>query len=230
MPANTVQFLASIALEYAYKELIPPFEQQTGIKVETAWSTSVKMLESLKGGEIVDLIGLSSQSIDALIEAGAVAQGSRVDLATSAVGIGIKQGAPRPDTGSLAKLLHAVLAAPSVGISTGPSGIYLKKLFEQQGIMPRLKPRLRIITSNPVGEWIADGRVALGFQQMTELKPVAGVDFWPIPDEAQNVTTFSIGTHAKAPHPEATRKFVEYLSSAAAGPVYAKHGAKPLRG
>lgn len=230
MSANTVQFLASIALEYAYKDLIPGFEKQTGIKVETEWSTSVKMLDSLKGGQVVDLIGLSAQSIDALIEAGVVAKGSRVDVATSSVGIGVKQGAPRPDTSTMAKLLEAVLAAPSVGISTGPSGIYLKKLFEKQGILPQLGARLQVITPQPVGEWIAAGKIALGFQQMTELKPVAGVDFWAIPDEAQSITTFSLGTHAKAPHPEATRKFVEYLSSVAAGPVYAKHGAKPLRG
>jgi molybdate transport system substrate-binding protein len=142
----------------------------------------------------------------------------------------VKQGVARPDTSSLAKLQAAVLAAPTVAISTGPSGIYLKAMFERLGMMPALEPKLTIVKGRPVGELVAAGQVALGFQQMIELQPVAGVDFWPIPDDAQNVTTFSLGIHTKAPHPQAARQWVEYLGSAAAVPVLKKHGATPVRG
>ncbi|MDB5806938.1 MAG: molybdenum transporter substrate-binding protein [Betaproteobacteria bacterium] len=206
------------------------FEKQSGIKVEADWSSSVDMLARLKGGEIVDVVALSAQAIDALAEAGVIVRGSRLDVASSAVGMAVKQGTPRPDTSSLAKLQAAVLAAPTVAISTGPSGIYLAQLFERLGMMPALKPKLTVVKGKPVGELVAAGEVALGFQQMIELQPVAGVDFWPIPDDAQNVTTFSLGVHAKAPHAEAARQWVAFVGSAAVVPVLKKHGATPLRG
>ncbi|HEX4328791.1 MAG TPA: substrate-binding domain-containing protein, partial [Burkholderiales bacterium] len=76
---------------------------------------------------------------------------------------------------------------------------------------------------------VASGEIALGFQQMIELQPVKGVDFWPIPDDAQNVTTFSLGVHAKAPHAQAARQWVAFVTSAAAAPVLKRHGATPSR-
>ncbi|HEY4375417.1 MAG TPA: substrate-binding domain-containing protein [Burkholderiales bacterium] len=230
MTTPSLLFLASIALEHAYKELMPMFERETGIRIEAEWPSSVQMLERLKGGEIVDVVGLSSGSIDALIDHGAITRGSRVDVAKSGVGVAVRQAALRPDTSSLAALKAAILAAPSVGISTGPSGIYLKQLFEKEGMLAQLGERLRIVTKGPVGALVASGEVALGFQQMIELQPVAGIDFWPLSDDAQKVTTFSLGVHAKAPNAQAARQWVEFVSSARAVPVLARHGATPLRG
>ena len=224
---NTFTIMASVAIEHAYKELVPMFESASGVAVTTIWAPSVKMMERLKGGEVVDLVLLSSVAIDSLIEAKVLAQGSRTDLVTSIVGVAVKQGAARPETSSGEKLKAALLAAPSVGISTGPSGIYMNKLFERLGLTEALKPKLKVYTGTPVGEFVAKGEVALGFQQVAELMPVPGLDYWAISDDVQSVTTFSIGEHVKASNLEAARKWVQFLISPAAAPVMRKHGVEP---
>lgn len=206
------------------------FEAASGLKVGTTWSASVKMIERLKGGEVTDLVLLSASAIDSLIDAGVLAQGSRTDLVTSVVGVAVKQGTPRPDTSSQAKLQAALRAAPSVCISTGPSGIYLKGLFERLGWMEWLAPKLAIKTGTPVGEFVASGEAAIGFQQVAELMPVKGIDYWPVSDDVQSVTTFSIGEHVKASNLEAARKWVQFLVSPTAAPVMKKHGVTPARG
>ncbi|HEX4326728.1 MAG TPA: substrate-binding domain-containing protein [Burkholderiales bacterium] len=226
---NTFTIMASVAIEHAYRELVPMFESASGVKVQTVWSPSVKMIERLKGGEVVDLVLLSSVAIESLIEAQVLARGSRTDLVTSIVGVAVKQGAARPDTSSADKLKAALLAAPSVGISTGPSGIYMNKLFERLGLTQALQPKLKVYTGTPVGEFVASGEVALGFQQVAELMPVGGIDYWPVSDDVQSVTTFSIGEHLKATNLEAGRKWVQFLISPAAGPVMRKHGVEPVR-
>jgi molybdate transport system substrate-binding protein len=224
-PHVTLSFQASLALEHAYKELMPMFEKDTGIKIDASWPSSVEMMARLKAGEVTDVVGLSAQAIDAMIEAGALAAGSRADVASSCVGVAVKKGAPRPDTSSWAALKAAVLAAPTVGISSGPSGIYLKALFEKEGMMPAIASKLSIIGGSPVGAQVADGRLALGFQQMIELQPVPGLDFWPISDDVQKVTMFSLGIHAKAPHAAAAQQWVAFCTSAPAAKVLEKHGA-----
>lgn len=205
------------------------FESASGLKVGTTWSPSVQMLERLKGGEVADLVLLSAPAIDKLIAEGILAQGSRADLVTSIVGMAVKQGTPRPDTSTAAQLKAALEAAPSVCISTGPSGLYLKGLFARLGWMGWLEPKLKIVTG-ATGAFVAKGEAAICFQQVAELMPVAGIDFWPVPDEVQSVTTFSVGEHVKASRLEAARKWVRFLTSPAAAPVMRKHGVEAVEG
>jgi len=227
---DTFKIMASVAIEHAYKELVPLFEEASGITVETIWAPSVQMMARLKGGEVVDLVLLSATAIDALIQAKVIAPGSRTDLVTSIVGMAVKQGTPRPESGSAEKLKAALLAAESVGISTGPSGIYMNTLFERLGLTEALKPKLKVYTGTPVGEFVASGEVAIGFQQVAELMPVAGLDYWPLSDDVQSVTTFSVGEHVRAEQLAAARQWVAFLSSPAAAPVMRKHGVEPVRG
>jgi molybdate transport system substrate-binding protein len=229
MAENSFSILTSAAIEHAYRELQTMFEQKSGLKVGTVWSPSVQMLERLKNGEVADLVLLSAPAIDGLIKSGIVAAGSRTDLVTSLVGMAVKAGTPRPKTGSADELKAALEAAPSVCISTGPSGIYMKGLFERLGWMPWLQPKLQIVTG-VTGEFAARGEAAISFQQVAELMPVKGIDYWPVPQDVQNVTTFSIGEHVKATHLEAARKWTQFLVSAEAAPVMRKHGVEPIKG
>jgi len=184
------------------------------------------MMSRLKGGEKVDLVILSADSLDELIKAGIIA--SRTDLARSGVGMAVRAGAPKPDISSAEALRRAVLAAKSVVYSTGPSGIYLAGLFRRMGIEDQVKPKLKQVQGEPAGASVARGEAEIGFQQMSELLPVPGIDIvGPLPPDVQKITTFSVGLHARANEPDAANALVQFLTAPEAAPVIQKKGMEP---
>ena len=226
--AREIKVMASAAFDEAYKVLAPAFEQASQHKVVTIRAPSVDMMTRLKGGEAVDLVIMAGYFIDELIAAGVIVPGSRVDLAKSGVGVAVPAGAPRPDISSADALKRALLAASSIAYSTGPSGVYLAGLFERMGIADELKPKIKQIKGVPIGAVVARGEAELGFQQVSELLPVPGIDFiGPLPAEVQQITVFSAGLHANAKEPDAAKTFVTFLAAPAAVPVIKKTGMEP---
>jgi molybdate transport system substrate-binding protein len=221
-----IKVMASAAFKEAYLELVPGFERASGNKVTNLWVPSVQMMTRLNGGEIVDMVILSEAALGELMKAGIVA--SRHDLAKSGVAAAVKAGAPRPDISSGEAVKRAVLAAKSVVYSTGPSGIYLSGLFQRMGIADQIKSKVRQVQGEPAGGVVARGEAELGFQQMSELLPVSGIDIiGPLPPDIQQITVFAAGLHAKAPQPAAATALVKHLQSPAAAPVIRKHGMEP---
>ena len=185
----------------------------------------------VRAGEPFDIVMLAANAIDALIADGKVVAGSRIDLVDSGVAVAVRAGAPRPEIGSEAALREAVLAAASVGYSTGPSGVALQKLFKRWGIAEAVAARL--VQAPPgvaVGSLVADGRVALGFQQLSELMHVDGIDvLGPMPPAIQITTTFSAGIGVAAGDAAAARRFVAYMASPEAAPIKRRNGMEPAR-
>jgi molybdate transport system substrate-binding protein len=221
-----MKVLASLAIRAAYLELLPQFEKARGYKVSTDWVGMADIRKRMLAGESADLIIGSATLIDELIQAGKLVRGSRVDLVKSGVGVAVKKGAPKPDISSLEALTRALRGAKSIVYSSGPSGIYLAGLFERLGLAAELKERM---TQTPpgvlVGELVARGEKEIAFQQLPELRQVAGIDIvGPLPADIQTVTTFSGGTPASAKSPEQGKALTDFLTSAPARPVIVKHG------
>jgi len=225
---SEIKVMASAAFKEAYLELVPEFERSTGHKVVTLWVPSVQMMTRLKGGETVDLVVMSAASLAELIEHGMIDAGNRFDLAKSGVGVAVKAGAARPDISSGEALKRAVLAAKSIVYSTGPSGIYLAGLFQRMGIADQIKHKIKQVQGEPAGASVARGEAELGFQQVSELLPVPGIDLiGPLPADVQQITVFSAGLHVAARHPDAARALVSFLTAPAAAPVIRKKGMEP---
>jgi molybdate transport system substrate-binding protein len=222
----TIKVMASAAFREAYLELVPQFERASGHKVTTLWVPSVQMMSRLKGGETVDVVILSAASLDELIQAGII--GDRVDLAKSGVGVAVRAGAAKPNISSGEALKRAVLAARSVVYSTGPSGIYLAGLFQRMGIAEQVKTKLKQVQGEPAGAVVARGEAELGFQQVSELLPVPGIDLvGPLPPDVQQITTFSAGLHVKAKELDAAKALVKFLTAPAAAPLIRSKGMEP---
>jgi molybdate transport system substrate-binding protein len=226
--ATEVKVMAGAAFKEAYLELVPEFERATGHKVVTIWIPSVQMMSRLKGGETVDLVIMAAGAIDELIKLGKIVAGSRVDLAKSGVAVAVRAGAPRPDISSGDALKRAVLAAKSIVYSHGPSGVYLASLFQRMGIAAELKPKIKLVQGEPAGAVVARGEAEIGFQQMSELLPVSGIDILgPLPADVQRITVFSAGLHVGAMEPAAAKALVKFMTAPAAVPVIRKKGMEP---
>ena len=226
--AGEIKVMSSVAIKEAYLELVPAFERASEHKVTTLWVPTVDMMTRLKGGEVVDLVIMAAPAIDELTKAGKIVASSRVDIAKSGVGIAVRAGAPRPDVSSVDALKRTLLAAKSIAYSTGPSGVYLTGLFQRMGIADEIKSKVKQVQGEPIGAVIARGDAEIGFQQISELLPVKGIDFLgPLPAEIQQITVFSAGLHAAAKEPAAVKAFVKFLTTPDAGTVFKKAGMEP---
>lgn len=225
MPA-TLKLISSMATREVLNELAARVERETGQKVATEAAGGVDVAKRVQNGEAVDIVVLASNAIDKLIADGKVLAGSRVDLVRSGVSIAVRKGAARPDVSSEEALKRAVMNAKTVSYSTGPSGVYLEKMFARWGILEELRPRIVVPPpGKPVGSLVADGSVELGFQQLSELIHLAGVDvLGPLPPAIQTITIFSGGVAANSAHPEDARAVLKFMASPAAADAKQRHG------
>jgi molybdate transport system substrate-binding protein len=221
-----IRVLSSIATREAYLELVPRFERATGHKVTTTWAGTVDIVKRMAAGEVHDLVMISSRELDQFIGDGRIVPGSRADMAKSGIGAAVRAGAPKPDIGTVEALKRALLAARTVGYTTGPSGIYMAALIEKLGIADAVKPKHRGVPSGgTIGTIVASGEAEIGFQQVSEIAHISGVDYiGPLPAEVQHVTVFSAGLHIDAAQPEAAKQLVQFLTAPETRRVYAAHG------
>ena len=220
-----IKVLSSLATREAYLELVPQFERGTGNRVATTWAGTVDIMKRMSAGEIFDLVIVSSTSVDELIKQGKIS-GRRIDLAKTGIGVAVRAGTRKPDISSAGALKQSLLASKTVGYSTGPSGVYLAGVFERMGIAAEVKAKTRQVPSGgTVGPIIASGEAEIGFQQISELVHVPGVDFvGPLPPDIQHVTVFSAGLHAGAKQPNAAKALIDFLTAPGAAAVIKKAG------
>jgi len=210
-------------------ELIQAWQARGGEPVQIASVGGVDAAKRVAAGEALDLVILASDAIDRLIASGHALAGSRVDLVHSGVAVAVRAGAPAPDLSSEAAVRAAVLAAPSLSYSTGPSGVALAALFERWGLMDEIRPR--IVTPPPgvpVGTLVASGQVALGFQQLSELIHVDGITIaGPLPEAIQIDTIFSGALCATGTRPAAVRPLLDFMASPLAAEAKQRQGMTP---
>jgi molybdate transport system substrate-binding protein len=227
--AAEINVISTQATQEAYLELVPQFERLSGHKVKTVFNGTLNVQKRLADGEPYDLVIMAGPAIDEQIKLGKALAGSRVDLAKSGTGVAVRKGTAKPDISSADALKKTLLAAKSIGYSTGPSGLYMLGVFEKLGIAEQVKAKLKQTPSGVfVGTLIANGEAEVGFQQISELMHFAGIDYvGPLPGELQRMTVFSAGIHSGAKQGDAARALVKFLTAPAAAPVMRKHGLEP---
>jgi molybdate transport system substrate-binding protein len=225
-----IKVLKTLATEKAYLELLPRFEQASGHRVTTRYGGTVDVQTWLDAGEPFDLVIAASAVIDAFTASGVIAPSSRVDIATSGVGVAVRAGAAKPDISTPEAFKAALLAAKSIGYSTGPSGQYFVGLLERIGLTD-IKSKLKQIPAGGfVGTLVANGDTDIGVQQVSELTTFPGVDYLgPLPGVFQMTTTFAAGISTAAKQPDAARALATFLAASEAESAFRKFGLEPAR-
>jgi molybdate transport system substrate-binding protein len=232
--ADDLRVMTSGAFTAAYLELLPQLERSINGKVVTAATSmgtgSDSIPSRLERGEAVDVVIVPDETLRQMIKAGVVMADSRVELARSSIGMAVRAGAPKPDISSLDALRRTLLQAKSIAYSGSVSGVYVStELFQRLGIADQVLGKSRRIDRERVGAVVARGEAEIGFQQISELLPVPGVDYvGPLPPEAQRVTVLSAGVAAGSKNADAARALIRFFASPEAAAAVAKTGLEAM--
>ena len=227
--AAEIKVIGSPGTRAPYTLLVPGFEKATGHKVTTTWGGVNAVAKRVADGEVADVVMLPAAQIDDLIKLGKLIADSRVNVATSGIGVAIRAGAPKIDASSSEGIRKALLAAKAIAYSAGPSGVHMARLIANWGLTDQLKAKIvPPIPDVPIGEVVARGDADIGFQQVSELLPVTGIDYLgPLPADIQEVTVFSAGVHKAAGQADAGRALLKFLTAPEAAAIIRKTGMEP---
>jgi molybdate transport system substrate-binding protein len=233
--AEEVKVMISGGFASAYRGLGPQFEEVTGDTLVTVWGPVVGAAANaipvrLARGEWADVLIVVSYALDDQINAGKVVSDSKVEFARSAIGMAVREGAPKPDISSVDALRRTLLAAQSIVYPDDASGVYIRsELFRRLGIEGQVQSKSRMIPAERVARVIANGEAEIGFQQIVELLPVDGVTVvGSLPAEVQRYTVFSGGIATNAKNPAGAEALIRFLSSPDAAPSIEGSGLEPL--
>jgi molybdate transport system substrate-binding protein len=228
MTDNVVRLLSTLALKGAVGHLADRYQAATGARIDADFAPTLGLLKRLREGETADVVILTREGLEELVNEGSVTAASCLDLARSYVGIAVKAGAGHPDIATEAALCATLLAARSVAYSRiGASGIFFAQLIERLGIASEINAKATV-TSGFTADRLIMGEADLAVQQISELKQVAGIEvLGPIPRELQTAAVFSAGAMVASPRAAQAEQLLRFLASPEVAPVLRDSGLEP---
>jgi molybdate transport system substrate-binding protein len=232
--AAEIKVLSSGALKLALTQLLPNFERSSGYSVKVEYGPAGAIAKRIQAGDAADVAIATISQIEDLEKAGKIVPGSKVGIAGIALGVAVRQGAPKPDIGTVQAFRRALLAAQSIGYrdpATGStSGTYTAKMIEQLGIAADLQPKTKLDNSpgdrpENVFGMVARREVEMQIGQITEIVIAPGVELvGPLPGEIQNVSMLAAGIVTGCKVPDAAKALISYVTSPAAATVLTDSG------
>ena len=230
MNNQSIQVTASVAFKAPYLEMVANFEKRTGIQIKTNWLPTVEIVDLIQKGMAGDLVILSGINIDTLLDQGFILANSRINYVSSGIGIGIQKNSLKPKITSQEEFRNTLINAQSIAYSTGPSGVYLKDLFQKMGLSEQLQAKLKIIQGEPVGMVVLRGEAEIGLQQIPEILSVPEIDYLgPLPPELQSITTFAFAIPNNKSLTERVKSLIDTLKSPDAQASIERFGLTPCK-
>lgn len=222
-----LKILSGGAMQGLMAEAVPLFERGGGCKVAVEIGLTSALRKAISDGAGFDIALLPRPDIDALAHDGRITVGTMADIARSAIGVAVRVGAPKPDIASVEAFKRAILQAPSLTYSDGPSGLYIAGLMERLGLAEAIKSKTRL-TTGPVAELLARGEADLGLQQIVAILPVRGAELvGPLPRELQNIIVYAAGVSASSRQGAAARAFIGFLAAPEVVSIIRSKGLEP---
>lgn len=230
----TLRVMSSGGFYSALQKLAPMYEEKSGVTIELISGSSMgasptSIPNRLKNGENCDLVVMARGELDKLIDNDLAIPDSQIDIVLSKIGMCVCIGTPHPANSTKEDHINTLLAAESIGYSASASGTYLAEdLWPRLGVWEKIEHKAVRVVGDRVGTWVARGDLEIGFQQMSEILPIEGIDVvGPLPDDIQKITTFSAGFAKVAKQIKEANKFVKFLTSAEVYDIIIALGLEP---
>jgi molybdate transport system substrate-binding protein len=194
------------------------------------FDTTAALMKRIQAGETFDVVVLTSEGVDELIEANKLTASSRADLSRVGIGIGMRAGAPKPDISSAQALKKTLLAATSITYAEdGASTPYIEKMLGNLGIAGAIKSKtIRLQGSPRMMVAVANGQAELVLTLSSEILPAKGVEYLgPLPPEYQHYVGFAAAVGADSMNQDAARALIAFLKSPEVAAVFKAKGMEP---
>ena len=226
--AGEVRVFSAGAVKSIVTELAPAYEKETGNKVVMEFGPMGFVRQKL-ASDPTDVVIMSDTVLDDTIAKGGVVAGSRTDIWRTGMGLGVREGAPRPDISSVDAFKRALLEAKSIvyvdPASGATSGTHFAAVLQKLGIADAVKSKTKRVPGGYPAELVAKGEVEMVVHQISEIVPVKGVTLvGPLPKEVQKVTIYAAGLASKSGNAELARGFVAFLNRPAFRAKFAEAG------
>ncbi len=228
--AAEVKIMSGAGMRGAFGELLPQFERASGHKIVIQYGAGGALRKQIEAGEAFDLVIIDSAEVDGLIKQGKIAGDTRADIVRGAIGVAVREGAPKPDIGSVDAFKNTLLRVKSFTYAPDtPYGRHLSQGFDRLGIAEELKAKTKPNALARVPEVLAAGEVELAIAGIPTLLSVKGVQIvGPLPGELQNSFVNTAGISAAAKEPDAAKALIKYLATPEAALVIKAKGLEPL--
>jgi molybdate transport system substrate-binding protein len=195
--------------------LAPRFERLTKHTLVIELTTQAGLKQRLDSGEPFDVAVVDQQTAGRLLQQGTIAIDGMSCVAWSRLGIAVRAGAAKPDTGTADQLRGTLLGARSIAFSgKEASGAYFRDALAWLGISPQIEPKLIDIGNGNPLELVARGDVDLGVMLASDIASFAGVEeLDPMPAEIQALKPVFATLATKAPSAAAARRLIAFLST-----------------
>jgi molybdate transport system substrate-binding protein len=228
--SGQITLLCSNGIRAAVQQLMPAAEKVIGRKVVIEFSASTFLKKEIDAGKPFDVVIVTPGIIDDLASSGTLAPGSKTDIASSDLAVGIKAGSARADVSTPHGMKKRLLAAMTLTWTDGgASAPAVLAMFRALGIAEQMKPKT-VLQKTPgrPAESVAEGENELMFAPISEIQTVKGVEvLGKFPQKFQKPVIMTAGIAAQAKDAEGARKLVAYLAGAAAIPALKASGMEP---
>jgi len=226
--AAEIKVLSAGAVKAVIVDVSDAFEKETGHKLSASFGT-VGVTRQRLAAEPADVVIMTDVAIDEAMRQGSVVAGTRNDIARAGVGVGVREGAPKPDISTPEAFKQTLLAAKSL-VYVDPaqgatSGIHFASVLARLGIADAVKGKTVLAEGGYPAEKVASGEVELVVHQISEILPVKGVVLaGPLPPNLQKITVYSAGLAARSASPATARAFIAFLAQPAFKAKFAAAG------
>jgi len=227
--AVDLQVLSAGAMRSIVTELAAAYEKETGTTVKLTFGTVGVIKAKLADGAPADVVIMTQEAMQEMARQGAVVEGSWTAIGRTGIGVGVRDGAPKPDISNSESLKRTLLATKSLTYvdpaQGGTSGIHFAGVLQRLGIADAVKSKTTLVPGGYPAELVAKGEVEMVVHQISEIIPVKGVTLvGPLPKDLQKITVYAAGVTVASASQPVSRTFVTFLARPAFKPKLAAAG------
>lgn len=225
--AAELKVLAGGSLRSVLTELGPQFERASGHKLAIHFDTTPNLIKLATSGDPFDM---GVVPIDVFNNDAAKARFQpSVEFARVGYGVAVREGAAKPDIGTVDAFKKTLLEAKSITfLPASAAGAYILKVFDRLGIDQAMKAKT-VAQDQPTGIVPAvvrgDAEIAVFVNNVLTAPGVEIVG--PFPAEIQHELIFPAAIAAEAKEPAAAKAFIDFLTSPEAASVIKAKGMTP---